>query len=210
MPAQQLPRRLVVAQRRLDVERAAVQRQQLAVDDELVALGVAAEVVVVVEHEHAARRGRRWPRSSRPRPARSTRRRRRRGRRSRRCGSLRPGRARGRRAAGATASNEPAWLPRMPVRRGRIVRPSAAPARRACASSASAQLQRGSSDRAERRRHAVHEVARRVIGLDHAQGDDPVGGHAGSRSLPRAPSGEPAADEKSPARRGAPRRTPGW
>jgi hypothetical protein len=37
---------------RLDVQRAPVERQRAAVVVELVALGVAAEVVVIVEHEH--------------------------------------------------------------------------------------------------------------------------------------------------------------
>jgi hypothetical protein len=48
---QQLSRRQVVAQRRLDVQRPAVEREHAAVVVELVPLGVAAEVVVVVEDE---------------------------------------------------------------------------------------------------------------------------------------------------------------
>ena len=160
-PGEQLSRRLVVAQRRLDVEGAAVQRQQLAVDDELVALGVAAEVVVVVEHQHAGVHGRRWRRSSRPRPARSTRRRPRPGRRSRRCASPRRGRARGRRAAGAT--------PRTSRHGCRACRCGAADSRRrrpcpaACASSASAQLHFGSSD-APSATAAPLTKSRRLIG----------------------------------------------
>src|SRR5262249_31545577 len=49
---EQLPCRQVVMERRLDVQRAPVQREHAAVVRKLVALRVAAEVVVVVEDEN--------------------------------------------------------------------------------------------------------------------------------------------------------------
>ena len=45
-------RGLVVTLRRLDIQSAAIDRQSAAVVDKLIALGVAAEIIVVIEHEH--------------------------------------------------------------------------------------------------------------------------------------------------------------
>ena len=53
MLEQQLFRRFVVALRRLDVQRSAVDGQQPAVVTKLVAFGVPAEIVVIVENQHA-------------------------------------------------------------------------------------------------------------------------------------------------------------
>ena len=107
-----------VARGRLDLEHAAVDEEEALADPELVALGVAAEVVVVVEDEDARPRPRLLAEEVRRGRGRSARRPPPRDRSARRCRRGAPRRSAGRTGSACATSHDPSWLPRMPVRAG--------------------------------------------------------------------------------------------